>query len=529
MRSVPFGWGAVAAAPVVALLAFIAIAAARPQVADAHPLGNFTINRYSRLELYSDVIRVRYVLDMAEIPTFQEMGAIDTDGDGQPGVEEKEAYLASAEPELLRNLHLTVNGSPVDLDLLSQELTFPPGQGGLVILRLSLLLQAPTSGSELAVDYRDENYADRIGWKEIVVRAADGVTLLESSAPAEDVSDELRTYPDDLLSSPLDVREASLSFRPGDAAPAPAVQAAASVSATETAPERPGRAFASLINTSNLTLPVVMLLLLAAFGFGALHAIEPGHGKTFVAAYFVGVKGTAKEAFLLGLIIAVTHSLGVLAIGLVTLYGSSFILPERLYPWLSLASGLLIIGLGIRLLATRLHGLRLWRRSADAQQDAHSHHGHSHADGSHSHHGHTHRLPEANSSAAPWRTLFALGLADGLVPSPSTLVVLLAAISLHRIGLGLLLIVAFSVGLASVLALVSLLLIYGRRLLEWLGTRRGKLSSYPPLSWLLSGVSPDGRLIRTVPLAGALALIVVGLMLTVRASLGGIVSLSSFL
>src|SRR5437870_3289737 len=260
-----FRLSATAAAITVSVLALVALALARPPHADAHPLGNFTVNRYSRLELYSDAIRVRYVLDMAEIPTFQEIDSIDLDGDGQP-----------------------------------------------------------------------------------------------SASPTEDVSHELTAYPADLLSSPLDVREAKMSFDARGGAPAPVVTAA--ISAPHRAPERAGAGFASLIDTHDLTLPVLLLSLLLALGFGAIHALEPGHGKTFVAAYFVGVKGTVRQALSLGLTIAVTHTIGVLAIGLITLFGSRFILPEKLYPWLSLASALMILALGVRLIAARAGGWRSLRR-----------------------------------------------------------------------------------------------------------------------------------------------------------------------
>lgn len=503
-----------AAAVIILLLVLLAISLARPSTASAHPLGNFTINRYSRLDLYSDAIRLRYVLDMAEIPTFQEMAAIDQDGDGRVSDAENARYAAKKAEEVRSGLRLSVNGSSVDLDLLSEELSFPPGQGGLNTLRLTLLLEAPASGSQLSVDYRDDNYAERIGWKEIVVRPAQGVSLLESTAPSRDISDELRAYPQDLLSSPLDVSQASFTFLPGSGAAAPAAPATA-VGAIELAPERPGNAFASLITVSDLSLSVLLLALLAALGFGALHALEPGHGKTFVAAYFVGVQGTARQAMLLGLIIAATHTLGVFAIGLVVLYGSSFIVPERLYPWLSFASGLIVLGLGLRLLISRLGGLPVGKRP----------HRHDQSEGDRHEHPRPRAAPEA--SLPPWRSLLLLGLADGLTPSPSVLIVLLAAVSLHRIGLGLLLIVAFSVGLAAVLTLVSLALVYGRRLLDWLGQRSGRISGYPYIGWLGASLQPQGRLLRALPLWGALALVAVGLLLTARAlSQPGLLSLA---
>jgi len=491
MRSKLFRVMLFGAVVIVPLIVLTAISVKWPATASAHPLGNFTVNRYSRLDLYSDVVRVHYVLDMAEIPTFQEMETIDRDGDGQVSDFESASYGAKKAAELRDKLHLDANGEPTSLNLLSYELSFPEGQGGLDTLRLSLLLEAPTSGSQWTVNYRDENYSDRIGWKEIVVQPANGIALLESSAPSEDISNELRAYPEGLLSSPLDQREASFSFIPGSGMAAPPVQ----TMAAEPEPTRPGNSFTSLITVNNLSLPVLLISLLAALGFGALHALEPGHGKTFVAAYFVGVKGTARQALLLGAIIAATHTLGVLAIGLVTLYGSRFILPERLYPWLSLASALIVVSLGLRLLIPRLKISRIWGRTSK---------GHEHPP--------SQGVAKEVGPASPWRSLIWLGLADGLTPSPSALVVLLAAVSLHRIGLGLLLILAFSAGLAAALTVITLTLVYARRALDRLSARpRSKAG------WLLAPIALGHRLPGALPIGGALVLVVVGLILTVRA------------
>ncbi|TMB71157.1 MAG: high-affinity nickel-transporter [Chloroflexi bacterium] len=499
---------ATAVAIAVSVLALTAFALAPPPSAEAHPLGNFTVNRYSRLELYSDAIRVRYVLDMAEIPAFQEMDDIDLDGDGQPSASENEAYLERKSPEILNNLHLTEDGSPLDLRVLTRDISFPEGQAGLRTLRLNLLLETAGASSLGAIQYRDDNYSDRIGWKEIVVQPADGTSLLTSTASMEDISHELTAYPADLLSSPLDVREAHLSFDASGGAAAPAVTAA--LSAPQKAPSRAGAGFASLIDTDNLTLPVLLLSLLLALGFGAIHALEPGHGKTFLAAYFVGVKGTTRQALSLGLTIAVTHTIGVLAIGLVTLFGSRFILPEKLYPGLSLASALMILALGLRLIAARAGGRRSLRRIL-AVIRGHGGHEHNHSLA----HGHTHG--RSGDGAPPWKSLVALGLADGLTPSPSALVVLLAAVSLNRIGLGLLLIVAFSLGLAAVLTLVCLGLIYARRLFDWMSARKDSTAGNPYLGRLAGTIGSGTVLFRAAPIGGAFALIAVGLVLTVRA------------
>ena len=496
-----------ASALVLPVLAFAALASMGTKEAAAHPLGNFTINRYSRIELYSDAVRVRYVLDMAEIPAFEENSDIDSDADGEQSAAESEEYLSDRAPELVGNLTLSVDGEQRELSILTQDVAYPEGQGGLDTLRINLLLEARVPGAS-SVDFSDENYSDRLGWKEIVVQPASGVSISESSVSAEDVSRELTVFPDDLLSSPLDVTSAVVAFDSSNGAIAPPVDSISAASVPQSAPNRAAGGFAGLIDSENLTFTVMLLSLLAALGFGAVHALEPGHGKTFVAAYFVGVKGTAREAILLGLIVAATHTIGVLAIGLLTIFGSQFILPEDLYPWLTLASGLMILFLGVRLLAMRSRGLAFLRRFGTAHS-----HDHDHTD-DHDHHHYSH-APQAGES--PWKGLIALGLADGLTPSPSALVVLLAAVSLDRIGLGILLIVAFSVGLAAVLTLVSLVLVYARRTIDWLASRGNRIAANPVLTWVTGNGSSNGAIATVIPTLAAFALTGVGLVLTVRA------------
>ncbi|MBA3532515.1 MAG: hypothetical protein H0T73_11380, partial [Ardenticatenales bacterium] len=188
----------------------------------AHPLGNFSVNRYSLLEVGVEQIDLLYILDIAEIPAFQERGQMDTNGDEQVSAEEQERYLTRQLAILQNNLHLTVNGTAVPLTLSEQTLAFEEGQGGLQTLRLTLRLVAtlPAAQAEGQVEYRDENYQDRLGWQEIVVRPASGVSLLDASVPSEDLTQQLRAYPDDLLQSPLVVNRATFRFQPGEASSA---------------------------------------------------------------------------------------------------------------------------------------------------------------------------------------------------------------------------------------------------------------------------------------------------------------------
>jgi len=510
---------------------------ARPTVASAHPLGNFTINRYSRIEPGVDQIQLRYVLDLAEIPTFQEMPRVDLDRDGRVSVSENTTYLVKKAEELGRGLRLTVNGEAIQLDPVAHKLSFPPGQGGLSTMRLSLLLSGQLEGATgpapQRLYYRDDNYSQRLGWKEIIVSPGAGVSLVDSTVPHQDRSDELRSYPKDLLDSPSNDTEARATFvLAGVGLADEQVQAP-----REIQPVFEGPSFiTSLVTAQELTLPVIMLAMVVALGLGAVHALSPGHGKTIMAAYLVGTRGTAIHSMFLGLTVTVSHTLGVLGLGLLTLYASHLITPERLYPWLGLVSGGTVIVIGLWLLfgrmrggqpadpsnhyptpgylsgnheaghteakgdSPRLAGIRKMLKRFEASKVIH---GHTHEHDHHHPHQHSqdHQTKAGGNLNLTWRSLAALGVVGGLVPSVSALVILLAAISLHRVGFGLLLILAFSGGMAVVLTGVGLLLVYTRRLLE----------NMPLKNPLLADLG------RLLPLAAALVVLVSGMAITVRA------------
>jgi nickel/cobalt exporter len=423
--------------------------------AEAHPLGNFTINRHSRIELSGDRAYVVYVIDMAEIPTFQAR---------QAGVD-PDAYAR----RIGANLHLTLDGRRARLAPRRRVLAFPKGVGGLRTMRLEILFAGPVLRGQTRLDYRDGNYPGRIGWKEIVVRAGGGARITSSTAPAESRSDELRAYPEDLLESPLEVTSATATVEPGAGPGAPPALAGGSTT-------RAGSGgFASLLEDAASGESVLLVLLLASLGWGALHALSPGHGKAMVAAYLVGTRGTARHAVALGATVTVTHTIGVFALGVVTLALSQYLLPEDLYPWLTLLSGLMVVGIGAAVLRSRV---RLAR------------HAHSHS------HSHTHSHSPAPGEPG-WRGILGMGVAAGLIPCPSALVVLLAAISQHEVALGLLLILAFSVGLAATLTVLGLAVVSARRLIP------ARLTT--------------GRLATALPAGSAVAIVVVGCLLTARA------------
>ena len=444
---------------IVAAVALAALAVV--PAAEAHPLGNFTINRYSEIDLSGRSLYVSYVLDMAEIPTFEAR---------QRGVDPA-AYTRAIDS----GLHLLVNGRPAVLRPLAHALAFPMGVGGLHTMRLEIVFAGPTLTGAPRIELRDDNYAGRLGWQEMTEHADHGASVAASSVPAHSVSDALRAYPKDMLQSPLHVAAAAVDARPGTG---PGVPPALLSGAALQAPDRVADSgFTRLISQRDLSPLVILAALVAALFWGMAHALSPGHGKTIVAAYLVGQRGKARHAALLGLIVTATHTAGVFALGAVTLTLSQFIVPDHLYAWINLAAGVLVVAIGGAVLLSR------WRhRRAHAHGEHHHHH----------HHGHTHA-----ASGPGLRGLVAVGVSGGLLPCPSALVVLLAAVSLHRVAFGMVLILAFSAGLALSITGIGLLAVLAKR--------------------SFSRVSFEGPLVRLLPVASALVIVVAGLAMTARA------------
>ena len=497
-------------------LAVLAALLGAPHQSLAHPLGNFSISHYAAIRIEADALRLRYVIDMAEIPTFQELReAAIAPQESDPRLP---AYLSRRVEALRAGLSVELNGQRLPLDLEGSEVIFPPGAGGLPTLKLGVRLRAQREGGASRITelrYRDANFPGRAGWKEIVATGGEGIALINSSVPQHDRSQGLTDYPTDLLNSPPQDVEARVVFvgearggggaaptlphRGGGSTVSDGVQAYIQPVGLEVNRQlTPRSSFTELVTTQQLGFGMVLVALMVSAGLGAFHALEPGHGKTVVAAYLVGSRGTARHAMILGLIVTLTHTAGVYMFGAVTLFASRYVVPERLYPWLGVMSGLIIAALGCSLFL---------RRYAAASQTHVHHHGHSHGDGhahpngpgqahSHTHgpHAHHHHVPAAISS----RELWALGVTGGIVPCPAALVVLLSALSMRRIGFGLLLIVAFSIGLAAVLIAIGILMVYAQH--------------------LISRIRGDGMLIsRWLPLTSAAVMAVFGLAIAVQA------------
>jgi len=479
--------------------------------ASAHPLGQFTINHFSRLAVGTNRVSVRYVVDMAEIPTFQELQAMGSNG-SQTSSAELETYVERAAARYADGMLLTVDGTRVPLQVVARKISLVAGAGGLHTLRIECdfagdLADAAPAAGETAnqtrrLKFENTNYRERAGWRETVVVPANGVSVFDSTAFGTALTDELKVYPEDLLAAPLDERAVQLSFTSGAI---PTNAAALRARDGRTLAQSRDR-FAELISVQELTPTIALFGLLVAAALGALHAFSPGHGKTVVGAYLVGSRGTARHAAFLGLTVTVTHTAGVFALGLVTLFASQYIVPERLFPILGVVSGGIVLVMGLSLFASRLLaalGLRSHdhghthgdEHAHDHTHDAaHSHiHGHAHDhthDGDptvpHSHGGgraHTHLPPGTDGSRVTWRSLLALGISGGLLPCPSALVVLLSAISLHRVGYGMMLVVAFSVGLAGTLTAIGLAFVYaGRFILNRAGAGVNRLARVLPVA-----------------------------------------------
>ena len=459
-----------------------------PAAASAHPLGNFTFNRYSRIEPSGDRIYVLYVLDMAEIPTFQAQATVQAEGESR--------YAAGLVRMIQRGLQLTAGGTPISLKPVRHVIAFPPGQAGLHTTRLeSLYVSDPLTSGLDRIAYRDRNFISRIGWKEIVIQTGSDAKVVSASVPAATISDELRSYPKNLLRSPLDVTGASATIAPGrGAGTPPALHGRGELDQRVGVRNVADTGFASLIARDRLSIGFVLVSMLIALFWGAAHAFSPGHGKSIIAAYLVGSRGTPRHAVLLGLTVTVTHTMGVFALGLVTLSLSSFVLPDQLYPWLNLVSALLIVGVGLGVLRWRV---REWR-GRQVRADQHDHeHGHSHAHGAYGAHGHDHSHDLEADRALSLRGLLSIGISGGIIPCATALVVLLAAISLHRVGYGLLLIFAFSVGLAGAMTGIGLLAVTAKR--------------------LFSRVDFESRFLRLLPAVSALIVLGLGLAMTARA------------
>ncbi len=473
---------------VAVCVGFVAIITVGATPASAHPLGNFTTNRYSGLLVGPGYGTIDYVVDYAEIPTFQRRTMIDANHNGELETSELDQRATPECAGFQRGLHLTTPSGDVALRRTSQRLRSLPGQG-LPTLRAECTYTWTGISSHSTITYRDDNFAALIGWREITAQP-DSTRFTNSNVAKNSSSQRLTKYPQGQLHSPLDIRSATVSYVAGGAA------------APRTAYNNPitqrysglTRWFTDSVQHRRLTLGLALLAIAAALILGAFHALFPGHGKTVMAAYLVGERGSMRHGLVLGGTVALTHTIGVLVLGFVLTATQSFA-PESVYPYLGAISGAMFAALGITLLvrALRNRSLGLTHSHSHGDHDhghnhAHAtvinHHDHEHHDlaGSlgHEHHEHEHHehagshghehsgaasasSVRGDSPMIKLRSLVALGFAGGLVPTPSAVVVLLGATAIGRAWFGIVLVVFYGVGMSATLIAAGLTLGWARR------------------------------------------------------------------
>jgi nickel/cobalt transporter (NicO) family protein len=551
----------------------------------AHPLGNLSINHLDSLHFESHRIVADAIVDTAEIPTAQAADQVDADGDGTASPSELQRYGAAQCEAYRTTLTLSVDDQPVELTTASTSFAYQPGQAGLQTTRLECQFEARTDfASQRRVAFSNHFAPDRVGWHEIIASGSNDSSIVDSTVPTNSVTNGLTNYPIDLLSSPVDVRDATITIAPGNGTPTETVSTKQSVSTFSraigpfsTAVERVNRVFNDLVGRPQLTLGVGLLAIGLALILGASHALLPGHGKTVMAAYIAGRQGSVRDAVLVGATVTATHTGGVLILGL-ALTVSTSLAGESVLAWLGVISGLIIAGLGAGL-------VRSARRPSAFANGEHTHrhgfgHGHSHtghSHGGHAHAAHSHagplhgdlvragspldfavsgrqalvlatrlddngavalanrpvdtlsfatpRVPvssayeltardehrhDTDAKKVSRRGLVGMGIAGGLVPSPSALVVLLSAIALGRTIFGVVLVIGYGLGMAGTLTLAGVLLVRVRdRYRERAAAEPGRVRTFA------------ARWTRLAPYCTAALVFVVGLGLTIR-SLGSI-------
>jgi nickel/cobalt exporter len=453
----------------------------------AHPLGNFTINHLVKVRQSGNRLDIRFVLDMAEIPTFSVMRA--RSANASLDASELRAWADDETRVVKDGLDVESGGRRLTVEPIGEPaVRTRPGAGGLPTLYYAsdFTVMPPSSDATIT----DQTYPDRIGWKDVVV------------FPATEPTAELTRYPTALLASPRDVTTASLTRAPDGRW---ALSLGSSESPAATAQAGPSQirsnVLADMLARGPSSALVIALTLLAAIGLGALHALEPGHGKTLLAVSLVGARATPKQAVTLAAALTIAHTAGVIALGLALLFAARWIVPENVYPWLTAISGLVVVCLGGGALARYVRA----RHHAAGSHDHHGDHDHSHADGAA--HGHSHVIP--GDAPLSFGNVVLIAMSGNIAPCPAALVVMLAALALHQVAYGIVIIVAFGMGLAAVLTGLGLALVRGT---AWIARSRTaeRFMAYGPvvsacvisvIGAIMLGQGIAGGIIRVQPWA----------------------------
>jgi ABC-type nickel/cobalt efflux system permease component RcnA len=468
-------------------------------------MGNLSINHYARIEPGARGVAVTYVLDLAELPTFELTQIWGTPQGTPKDVLDRKA--AEQEREWVANLTFLQNGRRLKPTLGSTDLAIIDGAGNLPVFRITATLDVPAGSGRL--EYEDRNYPTRAGWREIVIRSGNGAEIQKASNRDIDLSQALTAYPQDPAKAPPQDTRAWVEWRVEPISISqkeitkPALPAGAAPKATTDV--RPAErqslgsikrndAISQILRKKEISWRLMATLIALAFWFGALHALEPGHGKTMVAAYLVGERGTPKHAAFLGGMVTFTHTISVFILGLATMFLSRYIMPEKISKVLGIVSGLTIVWIGAMLLQRRVRTLR--KKSHADSHSHHHHHDHGHAhEHTHTHDGHTHTHSHVPPGDIGLGSLITLGASGGLVPCPSALILLLSAVSIGRPGLGMVLLIAFSLGLAIVLMATGMAVLYAKNLLP-------------------QPKRTDNLVFRYMPVLSAVAILAIGVIMT---------------
>src|SRR5262245_5565769 len=492
-------WSAFMAGIAIVCMATPAEATSVPR----HPVGNETINQSVNVRVQSHHVLIDYVLDVAELPAYslcrQQFGSEGCNPD--PSQASRMAREECDYDAGFMRLELPDGRKPVFRPTAS-AVVFLAGSGGLSTLRLTCAFVADVDlHGETLLRFSNDAYFDTIGVREVNA-VGDGATLVSTDVGSVSPTQRLTTFPISVLRNPPDVREARLLVRPGGPR----------VAGTTTTPAAKGgatrveggkvdalsRAFTGLVDHRRLTALFAVGALLVAIGLGAAHAVAPGHGKTMMAAYLVAEHGSLRQAAAVGLTVTATHTVGVLVLGVV-LSASTAVAPSQLYPWLGLVSGVLVVAVGAGLVR------RAWRGHAHAHGDSHHHHGDRHgpnSDDQHSHGDSHHQHPHDRAGLPGLRSLLGMGIAGGLAPSPSAVVVLLGGMAIGRPWFGVLLVIAYGLGMALTLTAAGFALVRVRDAVA----RRGRSIRFP-------------LLLHALPRITAVAVVVIGVVIAGRSGL----------
>ncbi|MEU5926765.1 nickel transporter [Streptomyces antimycoticus] len=479
------------------LMAAVALVALPTGSAEAHPLGNFTVNRYDGLVVTPGTLRVDHVEDLAEIPSAQTKPEIDRDGDDALSGRELDAWAARRCASAAKGARLTVGGHRVPVRDGRARARQRPGQAGLPTLRVECRLTAALGHGERAtVAYRPRDIGTGPGWREVTAQG-DRMTLTDADVPKTSASHRLTRYPAGQLSSPPDQRSAALRVTAGGPALAATAGSgrddAVGSSVLPRGVDRWTQALTSMVARHDITLGFALTAFATAVLLGAMHALAPGHGKTMMAAAAAaGGRGALRDVLALGASVTVTHTLGVFALGLLVTAGSAA--APSVISWLGIASGVLVAVAGAGLLRKAL------RRHRQARAHHHGHdHGHDHTHG-HDHspaHTHTHDHGDGHTHThevrPTLRGTLLLGFAGGMVPSPSAVIVLVGAAALGQAWFGFVLVVAYGLGLALTLTLAGFAAVrLGVRATERLAARKASEGRIDRMLGAVRRASPVG-------------------------------------